>query len=194
MRYDFKSESCFSRTHCGRRIGFWWCWVVLVCVSKILMYGFRHLVISGVRYSSWLWLELVAPVILLVSVSTPRSPTLPWIPVVSALSAGKLSASSPLQTGLWETWDSGWCSHLSPGVRALPGGWLSSGREGVQKTGSQLYLLAEDEGRSDPVQEALLLLQPACSPVWTGLWETQDIRWWSHLSPGVRALPQSVLL
>jgi hypothetical protein len=29
----------------------------------------------------------------------------------------------------------------------------------------------------DPVQEALLLLQPGCSPVQNGLWETQDTRW-----------------
>ena len=42
--------------------------------------------------------------------------------------------------------------------------------------------------RRDPVQEALLLLNPICSPVWTGLWETWNTRWCSHLSPGVRAV------
>jgi hypothetical protein len=40
----------------------------------------------------------------------------------------------------------------------------------------------------DLVQEALLLLRPACSPGWAGLWETQDTRWLSHLSLVVRAL------
>jgi hypothetical protein len=90
--------------------------VVLVSVSKIITFAFHHLVISGVRYSSCLWLELVPPVILLASVSTPESPTLSSIPVVKALSAGK----------------------------------LSSGREGEQKSGSQLCLLAEDEGPKGP--------------------------------------------
>jgi hypothetical protein len=75
-------------TCCGGCTGFWWCRVVLVSVSKILMFAFRHLVISGVRFSSCLWLELVPPVILLASVSTPGSPTVSWVPVVSA---GKLS-------------------------------------------------------------------------------------------------------
>ena len=48
------------------------------CVSgsKIPLFAFCHLVISGVRCSSCLWLELVMPVILLDSVSTPGSPTL----------------------------------------------------------------------------------------------------------------------
>ena len=40
---------------------------------------------------------------------------------------------------------------------------------GAQRSGSQLCLLAVDEGQKDPVQEALLLLRPACSPAWTGL-------------------------
>jgi hypothetical protein len=33
-----------------------------------------------------------------------------------------------------------------PGVRALPGGQLSSGEESTGRSGSQLCLLAEDEG------------------------------------------------
>jgi hypothetical protein len=41
---------------------------------------------------SCLWVELVPPVILLVSVSTPRSPTLSLVPVVRVVSAGKLSS------------------------------------------------------------------------------------------------------
>jgi hypothetical protein len=48
------------------------------------------MVIFGVKCSSCLWLELVPPVILLASVCTPRSPTLSWVPVVIALTAGKL--------------------------------------------------------------------------------------------------------
>jgi hypothetical protein len=36
-------------------------------------------------------------------------------------------------------------------------------------------------GRRDPLQEAMLLLQPVCSPEQTGLWSTQDTRWSSHL-------------
>jgi hypothetical protein len=47
----------------------------MVSVSKILTFAFHHLVISGVRCPSCLWLELVPPVILLASVSTPGSPT-----------------------------------------------------------------------------------------------------------------------
>jgi hypothetical protein len=66
--------------------------VVLVSVSKILIFAFCHLVISGVRCFRCLWVELVPPVILLDSVCTPRSPTLSWVPVVGALSAGKLSS------------------------------------------------------------------------------------------------------
>ena len=41
--------------------------VDLVSVSKILMFAFHHLEISGVRCSSCLWLELVPPVVLLSS-------------------------------------------------------------------------------------------------------------------------------
>ena len=43
---------------------------------KILTFAFHHLVISDVSCYSCLWLELVPPVILLASVSTPGSPTL----------------------------------------------------------------------------------------------------------------------
>jgi hypothetical protein len=82
MRYDFKSASCFSgvlgvsKTHCGRITGLWWCQVVLISVSKILTFVFCHLVISGVRCSSSLWLKFVPPVILLASVWNPGIPTL----------------------------------------------------------------------------------------------------------------------
>ena len=50
--------------------------MALVSVGKILMFAFCHLVMSDVRYSSCLWLQLVPPVILLASVSTPGIPTL----------------------------------------------------------------------------------------------------------------------
>jgi hypothetical protein len=66
--------------------------VVLVYVSKILTFAFCHLVISDVRCSSCFWLELAPPVIMLPSVSIPGSPTLLWVPVVRALSTGKLSS------------------------------------------------------------------------------------------------------
>jgi hypothetical protein len=64
----------------------------LVSVSKILTFAFCHLVISGFSCYSCLWLELIPPVILLASVSTPGSATLSWVSVVRLLSAGKLSS------------------------------------------------------------------------------------------------------
>jgi hypothetical protein len=63
-----------------------WSWFLLV----IFLFAFQNLVISGVRCSSYLWLELVPSVILLASVSTHGSPTLSSVPVVRALSSGKL--------------------------------------------------------------------------------------------------------
>ena len=64
--------------------------MVLVSVSKILKFAFRHLVISGVSCYSCLWLELVPPVILLASVSRPGS--LSCVTGFRVLSAGKLSS------------------------------------------------------------------------------------------------------
>ena len=49
---------------------------VLVSVSKLFMFAFRHLVVSAVRCSTCVWLELVLPVILLASVSTSEGQTL----------------------------------------------------------------------------------------------------------------------
>ena len=66
--------------------------MVLVSVSKILMFAFRHLVISGVSCYSCVWLELVPSVILLASVSRPGSLALSSFSVVIVLSAGKLSS------------------------------------------------------------------------------------------------------
>jgi hypothetical protein len=79
MRYDFKSESCFSGVlgYPGlAEVGVLVLMMVLVSLSKILMFAFRHLVIFVVSCYSCLWLELAPPVILLASVSTPRIPTL----------------------------------------------------------------------------------------------------------------------
>ena len=64
----------------------------MVSVSKILMFAFYHLVISGVSFCSCLWLELVPFVILLASTSRPGRLALSWVSVVRALSAGKLSS------------------------------------------------------------------------------------------------------
>ena len=65
--------------------------------------------------------------------------------MVKALSAGKLSSC---RAGVQK---SGTLTHLlSPGVRALPVGQLSSGKEGAQGFGFQLCLLAEDEGPKGP--------------------------------------------
>ena len=117
MRYDFKSESCFSGV-----LGYPGLAEVGVLCSDdgewswILTFAFCHLVISGVSCYSCVWLELVPPVILLASVSIPRRPALSRVSVVRILSAVK----------------------------------LSSCREGTQGSGSQLYLLAEDEGLKRP--------------------------------------------
>ena len=46
-------------------------WVVLLPVSRIPTFTFRHLVISGVSSYSWLCLEIVLLVILLPSISRP---------------------------------------------------------------------------------------------------------------------------
>ena len=43
---------------------------------------------------------------------------------------------------------------LSSGARALSGGQFSFGMEGGQSSGSQLYLLAEDEGLKRPYQRS----------------------------------------
>ena len=118
--------------------------MVLVSVSKILTFAFRHLVISGVRCSSCLWLELVPPVILLASVSTPENPTLTRVPVSDYLCRQVLH----LQAGVQK---SGALIHLlSPVVRALPVGRITFDKEGSQGSGSQLCLLAEDEGPKGP--------------------------------------------
>jgi hypothetical protein len=73
MRYDFKFESCFlglSGYPGVAELGVLGSddgdclFARLVSVSKILMFAFSHLVVSGVSCDSCLWLELVPPVIL----------------------------------------------------------------------------------------------------------------------------------
>ena len=69
-------------------------------------------------------MELDPLLILLASVSTPGSPTLTGVTVVRALSAGKLSS---YRAGVQK---SGALIHLlSPRIRALPVGRLSSARK-----------------------------------------------------------------
>jgi hypothetical protein len=46
--------------------------VVLFSVSKILTFTFCHLVISGVSFYSYVWLDLVPQVILLASINRPE--------------------------------------------------------------------------------------------------------------------------
>jgi hypothetical protein len=53
----------------------------------------------------------------------------------------------------------------------------------------QLCLLAENEGLKGPCPRSSVTSAAHASPVWTSLRENTDSKWWSHLSPGVRALP-----
>jgi hypothetical protein len=72
----------------------------------------------------------------------------------------------------WSLRNPGYKVMSSPesGARALPGGRLSSGWEGAQRSGSQFGLLAEDEGlkgpcpRSSVASAAHLLSCMDCSP------------------------------
>jgi hypothetical protein len=160
---------------------FQWYQVVLVSVSKILMFAIPHLVISTVRCSSSLCLELFHAVILLASVSTPGSPTLSCIPVVKALSEGKLSSGREgaqrseahlclldkdeglkrpcprssiafpaciLSCADWSLRGLGYKMVLSSESQGQSSTWRLTllGREGLQRSGSQLCLLAENEG------------------------------------------------
>ena len=66
--------------------------MVLISVSKILMFAFRHLVISGASCYSRLWLELVPQVIMLASISRFGRLAFSLVSVFRVLSAGKLSS------------------------------------------------------------------------------------------------------
>jgi hypothetical protein len=76
-----------------------------------------------------------------------------------------------------------------PVVKALSANKLSSCTEGAQRSGAQLCLLAGDECSKGPCPRNSVASETWHSPVWTGLWESQDTRWRSHLSPRVNALP-----
>ena len=154
-----------SRTRLGGSAGFWWWWEVLISISKVLTFAFDHLVISGISYS-FLWLEPVPSVILLASVCSARCPSLSWVSVVRVLSAGKVHRGLAFRPASWlkmKSWyracprryvastvcmltcmdwsprDPGHKMAPSPAlvVRSLPGGHLSSGREGAQMSGAQ---------------------------------------------------------
>jgi hypothetical protein len=98
MRWNFKSDSCFSgfvrvsRACCGRRTGLWRCQMELVSVAYVLMIASHCLVISGVNWPSCLWLDLVHPVTLW-----------PW-----------LSWSSRESSCLW-VWESVWSTGSASG-------------------------------------------------------------------------------
>jgi hypothetical protein len=80
-------------------------------------------------------------------------------------------------------------SLLSPEVRALLVGKLSSGGEGAQRFEDQLCLLAEDEGLKGPCPRSPVASLGRSSPAEMGLRETLDRKWRSHLSPVFRVLP-----
>ena len=108
--------------------------MVLVSVNKILTFAFHHLVISGVRCSSCLWLKIVPPVILssLAHLGFQLSPESQW-------SKHSLHSSSPF------------VGKMHSGLELRSTSWLK------MKAGRY------------PVQFALLLLRPTCSPEQTGL-------------------------
>ena len=56
----------------------------------------------------------------------------------------------------------------------------------------QPHLLGADGGRKDPLPAALLLLL-LCTSGWSCLRQSLERKWQSHLSPGVRALPEDKL-
>ena len=64
----------------------------MISVSRILMFAFCHLVISGASCYSCLWLEFVPQVIMLASISIPGRLALSFVSVVRVFSAGKLSS------------------------------------------------------------------------------------------------------
>jgi hypothetical protein len=57
-----------SRACCSGRTGFWWCQVALVSVTYVLSLVSHHLLISVVSWSCCLWVWLVLPASLCVSI------------------------------------------------------------------------------------------------------------------------------
>jgi hypothetical protein len=160
------------------------------------MFAFWHLVISGFSCYSCLWVEIVPPVFLLASVSSPGSPALSWISVVRILSLVKLSSCregsqrSEAQICLLAE-DEGQKQGLSQKIccfssqQTLQCRLVSEG-PGIQN-GSLTCLDSQSppkwpsplwQGRysnvwspkKGPVPEAVLLLESVWSPVQTGLW------------------------
>ena len=68
--------------------------MVLISVSRILTFAFRHLVTSEASCFSCLWLEFVPQVTLLASISRHGRLALSLVSVVRVFSAGKLSSCS----------------------------------------------------------------------------------------------------
>jgi hypothetical protein len=143
-----------SRTCFGGCTVFWWCLVVLVSVSKILSFASHHLVISGARCSSCLWLELVPSVIL--------SP-------LSALLGDQLSPESQWSENSLQS-----SSHRSLELRSTS--WFLGSQPSLEAHSPLAGKLPRGLGLNsvswlrmkdwrDSVQEALLLLLPTCSPV-----------------------------
>jgi hypothetical protein len=87
---------------------------------------------------------------------------------------------SPVRTGLLETWDRRWHSHLSPGVRDLQGR-LSSCREGAQRSGSQLCLLVEHEVPKGPCSRSFVASVACILPCMD--WSLRDPGYKMELSP-----------
>jgi hypothetical protein len=191
-----------SRTVCGGHTGFWWCQMALVSVSN--KFAFHYLVISGVRCSSCLWMKLVAPVIVISSVSPPRSPTLSWALVVRALFAGKLSSCTdcPRKSGAQihllaeDEGPKGPCPRSSVASAAHKQCGLLSERPGIQDgvltwiPGSEpsleadsplmgrypeVWLYADDEGPKGPCPRSSVA-SANHKQQRTGLWETWDSR------------------
>ena len=102
------------RTRWGGSAAFWWWLVVLISVSRILNFAFRHLVISGASCYSCLWLELVPQVIMLASISRPGRLDLSW---VSVSVQSTLCRQALLLQGRCPDI---WCSNLPPDRSCVP--------------------------------------------------------------------------
>ena len=148
MRYEFKSASCFSDVlgHPGLAVvgvlGFddaHCSWFLLVRFLRLPFTIWNFLVLMFKLSLAGAWSSCY-------SVSLcQHSPTLTWVPVVRVLSAGKLSSC---RAGVQKC---GALIHiLTSGVRVIHVGQLSSGKEYAQGSGSQLSLLAEDQGPMGP--------------------------------------------
>ena len=145
--------------------------MVLVSVSKILTFAFRHLVISGVRCSSCLWLELVPPVILLASDSTPGSPTLSpqslWseysLQTISPL-AGKINSGLELSSTSWLKTKAR-SDLVQEALLLLWPHMLSCMDWSMRDQGYNMVILPEYWGRCPP-KRPTLLWRGRCPEIW----------------------------